>query len=65
MKKQIVRIGEADFIEFAENEPILMEISQKYSVSETDEMAKQAGFKPVEHFFDKKNWFLDAVWECN
>ncbi len=65
LKKQIVRIGEADFIEFVENEPILMEISQKYSVSETDEMAKQAGFKPVKHFFDKKNWFLDTVWECD
>ncbi|OAQ38769.1 dimethylhistidine N-methyltransferase [Pedobacter psychrophilus] len=65
LKKQKVRIGEADFIEFEENEPIFMEISQKYSVSETDEMAKQAGFKPVKHFFDSKNWFLDAVWECN
>ncbi len=65
LKKQIVRIGEADFIEFEENEPIFMEISQKYSISETDEMAKQAGFKPVQHFLDSKNWFLDAVWECN
>lgn len=65
LKKQTVRIGEADFIEFEENEPIFMEISQKYSVLETDEMAKKAGFKPVEHFFDSKNWFLDTVWECN
>ncbi|MBK0383712.1 L-histidine N(alpha)-methyltransferase [Pedobacter sp. SD-b] len=64
LKKQTVRIGEADFIDFEENEPILMEISQKYSVKETDEMASQAGFKPVKHFFDDKNWFLDAVWEC-
>ncbi|MBC7653439.1 MAG: L-histidine N(alpha)-methyltransferase [Oligoflexus sp.] len=64
LKKQTVRIGEADFIEFEENEPIFMEISQKYSVSETDEMATKAGFKPVKHFFDSKNWFLDTVWEC-
>jgi len=65
LKKQTVRIGEADFIEFEQNEPVFMEISQKYSVSETDEMAIQAGFKPVKHFLDSKNWFLDTVWECN
>ncbi len=64
LKDQTVRIGEADFIHFEENEPIFMEISQKYSLKESDELALSTGFKPVKHFMDHKNWFLDAVWEC-
>jgi hypothetical protein len=41
-----------------------MEISHKYSVSQIDEIAVQCGFKPVEHFFDKKKYFVDVIWEC-
>ncbi|WP_158799726.1 L-histidine N(alpha)-methyltransferase [Pedobacter sp. L105] len=54
--------GEA--FEFKENEFIYMEISQKYSVEETEEMARSTGFKAVKHFFDHKNWFVDTVWQC-
>ncbi len=64
LKDQEVRIGEADFINFKENEIIFTEISQKYSVGETEKIAMKSGFKPVKHFFDSKNWFLDTVWEC-
>ncbi len=49
---------------FAEGEPIFMEISQKYTVEQTDELAAKTGFVPVHHFFDSKGWFLDAVWRC-
>lgn len=63
LKKQLVLI-EGNEIQFEENEYILMEISQKYSVSETEHMAQKASFKPVKHFFDSKNWFLDTVWQC-
>lgn len=51
-------------IKFEENELIDMEVSQKYSLQETDALAKQAGFAPVRYFFDRKNWFADVVWEC-
>ena len=47
-----------------EGEPIFMEISQKYTVSQTDELAKQTGFESVHHFFDSKKWFLDNIWRC-
>ena len=64
LKKQAVAFADIDVIHFEENEAVFMEISQKYSVNETENLAKETGFKPVKHFFDHKNWFLDTVWEC-
>lgn len=49
-------------IQFAKDEYIYMEISQKYTVAQTNYMASFSGFKPVQHFYDSRNWFLDAVW---
>lgn len=64
LKNQTVRIGEADFIHFKKDEYVFMEISQKYSVQQTNELAKKAGFFPLKHFLDSKEWFLDTIWEC-
>lgn len=50
-------------ISFKENEPIYMELSQKYSVSEIDQMASATGFTALEMLYDKNFWFVDAVWE--
>lgn len=50
-------------IHFKENEYISMEISQKYTVEETQELAKKSGFKPITQFFDSRKWFTDVVWE--
>jgi L-histidine N-alpha-methyltransferase len=50
-------------VNFRKNEYIFMEISQKYTLEQADTMAVQAGFKPVNHFLDSKDWFLDAVWQ--
>jgi dimethylhistidine N-methyltransferase len=63
MKEQKVCIDETP-INFKKDETIFMEISHKYSVSQIDEIAVQCGFKPVEHFFDKKKYFVDVIWEC-
>ncbi|TWR24206.1 L-histidine N(alpha)-methyltransferase [Mucilaginibacter achroorhodeus] len=60
---QDVKIGE-ETISFAKDEYIYMEISQKYSVEQTDEMARKSGFKPSTHFSDSKDWFLDAIWQA-
>ncbi len=60
---QQVMIGE-DTFSFAKGEPIFMEIAQKYTVEQTDDLANQSGFTPVSHFFDSKKWFLDALWQC-
>ena len=60
-KQQEVRIGDHT-ISFAEHEAIHMEISQKYTLAQTDELAKAAGFVPLEYYFDSKGWFVDAIW---
>lgn len=49
---------------FEENEFIFMEISQKYSLQQTEDMALATGFKTVTHFLDHKKWFVDTVWQC-
>ena len=63
-KKQRVFIGDTDFIDFDAHETIDMEISMKYSIHQINEMATHSGFKPVEYFYDSKQWFVDALWKC-
>jgi L-histidine N-alpha-methyltransferase len=62
LKDQVVKIDGHEFL-FKNNEYIAMEISQKYYIAETEEMALKAGYLPVQHFTDQKNWFLDTVWK--
>jgi len=49
---------------FEKDEVIDMEISQKYSLEETEKIAAASGFKTVKHFMDQKKWFADTVWQC-
>lgn len=51
-------------INFKKDETIFMEISQKYSVDQIDEIAVQCGFTPTAHFFDTKRYFVDVIWKC-
>jgi dimethylhistidine N-methyltransferase len=60
---QTVRIGDEGTIHLVAGEQIYMEISQKYTVPQTDGFAHAAGFVPVHHFYDSKKWFLDALWQ--
>lgn len=62
LKDQSVQIG-IERIRFYQFEPIYMELSQKYSVSQVDALSTETGFKPVAHYYDSKHWFLDALWE--
>lgn len=64
MTKQDVHIGEGETLSFSKDETIFMEISQKYTVEQTDEIAVHSGFIPVAHFFDKNKWFVDVIWKC-
>ncbi len=61
LKEQEVHLGE-HIIHFEKNETIYMEISQKYSPDQIDEIANQCGFTPVGKFFDKEKWFVDVLW---
>lgn len=61
---QQVQLGE-HLIRFKKDEPIFMEISQKYSVEETRQLANAAGFRPAQYFFDGRRWFTDVLWELS
>eukprot|EP01133_Synstelium_polycarpum_P019581 gene19581-23457_t len=61
LKDQEVHISGKKIL-FKENEYIYMEISQKYSLEETEKMASAVGFKPFMHFQDRRKWFLDTIW---
>lgn len=64
LEEQVVHIGDTVTVSFAENEALYMEISQKYSLEETDQLAAFAGFKPVARFQDRRHWFADCLWRC-
>jgi L-histidine N-alpha-methyltransferase len=61
---QQVTIPDDVTIKFAKDEAIFMEISQKYTVEESDRIAAQSGFEPVAHFYDSNKWFTDVIWKC-
>ncbi len=44
-------------------ETIRMELSQKYSQSDIEQLSTSAGYKVVQHFFDSKKYFVDSLWE--
>ena len=62
LESQQVRFSSGETIQFRANEPIYMEISQKYDMSETEYLARQSGFAPVQVFYDEKQWFADILW---
>lgn len=64
LKNQIVNIGR-HAVHFVENEHILMEISQKYSLADIDQLAAETGFKPLQRFFDRNKYFVDAIWKAD
>lgn len=51
-------------ITFAKDEPIFMEVSQKYSIEQVSLLGNQASFKTIASCTDQKNWFVDAIWNA-
>lgn len=63
-KRQEVSIGEDPIIfNFEKDEPIFMEISQKYSLEDIENYAARAGFRIIGNFFDKRKYFVNSLWE--
>lgn len=61
-KKQTVQIEALDLtVEFNQWEAIHTELSKKYSLSEIEGLADQAGFKVEQHLIDSKGYFVDTV----
>ncbi|MFI5137021.1 MAG: L-histidine N(alpha)-methyltransferase [Sphingobacteriales bacterium] len=59
---QLVNISGTETIHFLKDECIFMEISQKFTIIQTDHIARHAGFKPLRHYFDSRKWFIDVIW---
>lgn len=64
LENQSVHLDEDQLIAFKKNETILMEVSHKYFLSETDKLAAESGFEVVAKFSDQKKWFADCLWKC-
>jgi dimethylhistidine N-methyltransferase len=47
---------------FEAGEAIHTEISCKYRESDVAEFARESGFEQAGRFFDRRRWFLDALW---
>jgi len=47
---------------FAAGEKIFMEISQKYSHCQIEELAAGSGFRIEQEFYDSKHYFTDQIW---
>ncbi|MDB5030788.1 L-histidine N(alpha)-methyltransferase [Mucilaginibacter sp.] len=62
LKDQVVNIGGKENVRFIKDEYIYMEISQKFTIMQTDQMAANTDFHPVDRFFDNKKWFVDVIW---
>jgi dimethylhistidine N-methyltransferase len=63
-RKQKVSIGAIPIIiEFEKDEPIFMEISQKYSLEDINNFAARAGFRITGNFFDNRKYFVNSLWE--
>ncbi len=49
-------------IDFKEHECIYMEVSQKFSLNDIEQLANASGFEFSRAISDSKGWFMDAVW---
>jgi len=64
LKNQRVTINGIE-INFEKDEPVFMEISQKYSVKEINEFAQKTGFSNNADFFDSHHYFVDVILRCH
>ena len=59
---QTIKIRDQE-IKVKKSEVILTARSKKWDLEEMEEEMKAIGVKPVKYFFDKKNYFTDAIFE--
>jgi dimethylhistidine N-methyltransferase len=61
VRGQRARVGAVSYA-FDAWEGIQTEVSCKYRPSDVRTFASQAGFTELQHFYDERHWFLDALW---
>jgi dimethylhistidine N-methyltransferase len=52
-------------VRFREGETIFMEISQKYTPEDIHDFAEGAGFSVIGDYQDRRNFFVNSLWEKN
>lgn len=60
--EQKVVIDQQQFL-FAKDEPIFVEISQKFSLEDVKQLAHNSCFNTVGLIADSKSWFINTCWE--
>ncbi|STX28198.1 Histidine-specific methyltransferase EgtD [Legionella beliardensis] len=50
---------------FNEFEPIHLEFSYKYLLSQISDFAQENGFSIIKNFFDSKKYFVDSLWQVH
>lgn len=63
-REQSVSIGNGHSVQFDKHESIFMEISQKYTLKQIEQIARSTGFLPIRHFHDSRGWFVDSLWRA-
>lgn len=61
LDNQKVNIG-AETFHFKKDEVIYMEVSQKFSLDDMENLAVSSGFKTINTITDSKEWFADTFW---
>lgn len=51
-------------VNFDLNEIIYMELSQKFSIGEIENLAEATGFRKVSHITNSNGWFVDSFWQA-
>ncbi len=64
LKQQAVTISALNEVyQFDKIEPLLVEYSYKYLLSQIENIATQGGFEIVENFMDADQFFVDTLWQ--
>jgi uncharacterized SAM-dependent methyltransferase len=45
--------------------PIHTEYSYKYLLADIERLARESGFEVVEHFGDRRGFFVDSLWRVD
>ena len=61
LENQVITI-DGEPINFEKDELVYMELSQKYSLEESEDLAHKSGFVTINHIMDSKSWFTDVAW---
>lgn len=61
-KAQFVDLN-GELIHFAKDEFMEMEISQKYTLNDINDLAEIGSFKTEAWYFDSRKWFVDVIWK--